>query len=339
MRSLRPARAVGAAPASDARRRLDGSRRDVLALGLLALAAAGAVALYLTIDVSGNVAYIMGRRLGSLAALVLVATAIAVSTVVFQTVTANRILTPSIMGLDSLYVLIQTAAIHLGGISGLAALGATPRFLLEVGILLLAATLLYSRMLHGGADLTRLLLAGVVLGMLFRGLSTFLQRILSPDAFTVLQDRLFASFSRASGELLPPAAILLCLGLAAVALERRRLDVLALGPDLARGLGVDPDRVRLRMLAAVALMVAVSTALVGPVTFFGLLVAHLAYRAIRHQRHALVLPAAALAAIIALVGGQAIVEHALPIEASLSIIIELVGGIAFLVIVLRRSRA
>lgn len=313
--------------------------RDGMVLAGLVLLAIGAIAAYLCIGIGGNVGYLITRRSSSVAALVLVATAIAVSTVVFQTVTANRLLTPSIMGFDSLYILLQTGAIWVFGAVGLAALGTVPRFLIEVGLLLLLATVLYSRMLRGRADLTRLLLVGVVIGMLFRGLSSFLSRVLSPDAFQALQTRLFASFSRMPTELLPPAGALLALGIGAVLLERRRLDVIALGPDIARGLGVDPDRVRVRMLAVVALMVSVSTALVGPVTFFGLLVAHLAYLIIRAQRHMLVLPAAALAAIAALVGGQMVLERLIDFEASLSMLIELIGGIVFLALILRRPRA
>lgn len=311
--------------------------RDVVVFIVLAVLAVTAITLFLTIGVRGNVGYIMGRRSAAVIGLVLVAVGIAVSTVVFQTLTANRILTPSIMGFDSLYVLIQTLAVQLFGAVGLAGLGAVPRFLVEVGLLLLLAVILYGQLLRGRTDVTKLLLIGVVVGMLFRGLSNFVKRVLSPDVFLVLQDRTFASFSRVQGELLPWASGLLLLGLAIVVMDRRRLDVLALGPDLARGLGVDPDRLRVRVLAAVALMVAVSTALVGPVTFFGLLVAHLAYQFLSTQRHSLVLPVASLAATVALVGGQFIIEHVLPVEASLSIIIEFVGGIVFLALILRRS--
>ena len=313
------------------------TKRDVLVLAVLAALAVTAIVLFLTIGVRGNIGYIMARRSAAVMSLVLVAIGIAVSTVVFQTLTANRILTPSIMGFDSLYVLIQTVAVQIFGAVGLAGLGAVPRFLIEVGLLLLLAVILYGRLLSGRADVTKLLLIGVVVGMLFRGLSNFVQRVMSPDVFLVLQDRMFASFSRVQADLLPWAATLVCTGLLLVLVDRRRLDVLALGPDLARGLGVDPDRLRVRLLAAVALMVAVSTALVGPVTFFGLLVAHLAYQLLSTQRHSIVLPAASLAAVVALVGGQLIIEHVLPFEASLSIIIELVGGLVFLALILRRS--
>ena len=92
------------------------------------------------------------------------------------------------------------------------------------------------------------------------------------------------------------------------------------------------------MLVLVALLVSVSTALVGPVTFLGLLVAHLAYRAMPTYRHAVVLPAAALIAAVTLVGGQLVLERVFSLNAALSIVIEFLGGLTLLVLLARRPR-
>ncbi|MCU1554348.1 MAG: transport system permease protein, partial [Arthrobacter sp.] len=72
---------------------------------LLAAAALAAAAIFLFIDLKGNVGYVLSRRSVKLGTMVVVATAVGVSTLLFQTVTSNRILTPSIMGFDSLYLL------------------------------------------------------------------------------------------------------------------------------------------------------------------------------------------------------------------------------------------
>jgi iron complex transport system permease protein len=87
----------------------------------------------------------------------------------------------------------------------------------------------------------------------------------------------------------------------------------------------------------VSVLVAVSTALVGPITFFGLLVASLAHSLVGTSRHRYVLPAAALLAIICLVGGQTLLERVFSFDTALSIIIEFVGGIVFIILVLRRA--
>lgn len=320
----------------ETRRRRD-ARRDALLLVLLALAAAGCAALFLTAGVTGNIAYIMGRRSSTLIALSLVAIAVACSTIAFQTITENRILTPSIMGFDAMYVLFQTTIAYTLGANGFQLIGVTGQFWIELALMLGLSVLLYGALLAGRVPLFRLLLIGIVLGLLFRGLSSFMQQLLSPDAFLVVQDRLFARFTGVQAELLLPAGAMIALGVAIIAWDRHRLDVMVLGRDMATGLGVDPARLRVRVLLATAVLVSASTALVGPVTFFGLLVAHLAYRLVRVARHAILLPAATFLALIALVGGQALLEHVLDLGTTLSIIIEFLGGLLFIILLLRRK--
>lgn len=330
-----PERAASPGAAAVAQRRAQ-ERCDLLLIGVLTIAAAGCAALFLTVGVSGNVAYIVGRRSGTLVALAVVAAAVACSTVVFQTITENRILTPSIMGFDAMYVLLQTTVAYTLGASGLSLLGPLGQFWLELGIMLAGSVLLYGSLLAGRVPIFRLLLVGVVLGLLFRGLSSFMQQLLTPDAFLVVQDRLFARFTGVQSELLVPAVLLTGAAIGLLLFDVRRYDVMSLGRDTATGLGVDPARLRLRALVATAVLVSVSTALVGPVTFFGLLVAHLAYRLVRVSRHASLLPVAALVALIALVGGQALLEHVFKLGTTLSILIEFAGGLLFIFLLLRR---
>jgi iron complex transport system permease protein len=119
---------------------------------------------------------------------------------------------------------------------------------------------------------------------------------------------------------------------------RRRYDVLALGRDIAVNLGVDYRRTLMLTLAAIAVLVSVSTALVGPVTFFGLLVSNLAYQAMGSDRHRHTVPAAVLLSVIFLVGGQTLLERVLGLNTTVSVVIEFLGGLMFLVLILRRGR-
>ena len=304
---------------------------------MLALLAVGCAAAFLLVGVQGNIGFIVERRSRSLAGLILVAVAVAVATVAFQTVTANRILTPSIMGFDALYALLQSVIVAAFGVSAFQVLGAVWQFWIEVVLMLGFAVVLYGWLLSRRTDVTRLLLIGVVLGMLFRGISVFLQRMLDPDAFLVLQDRFFASFTNVPNETLVPSSILLVVALGLIVFDRNRLDVMSLGRDIATNLGVHPARLRMRMLAATSLLVAVSTALVGPILFFGLIVAHLGYRFVRRARHVVLFPVASLIAIIALVGGQTILNQFQVAGTTLSIIIEFIGGIVFIALILRRK--
>jgi iron complex transport system permease protein len=313
-------------------------RRSGLALAALAVTAALAAVAYLALNLRGDLAFALELRGGRLAALVTVAVAVAISTVVFQTVTANRILTPSIMGVDALYVFGQTALIFTLGGLGFAALDPRLKFLGDVALLIGLALALFLPLLRARIDMTLMLLAGVVLGVLFRSLSALLSRLIDPNEFSVAQAASFASFTQVRPELLALAAALTAVGVAIAWRARHALDVLALGRDAAVGLGLDWRRSVVGLLTLTSALVAVSTALVGPVVFLGLVVVAVAERLVDTRRHAVLLPAAALVAIVALVGGQAILQHGIGGAATLGVVVEFVGGLVFLALLVSEAR-
>jgi iron complex transport system permease protein len=188
---------------------------------------------------------------------------------------------------------------------------------------------------NGERSLHLLVLVGIVFGILFRSLSNFMQRMLDPNEFQVLQDSLFASFNAIDPTMLGISSLLVLICFAFVLALLPRLDVLGLGRAHAINLGLDYRRNVVLVLTLVAVLVSVSTALVGPITFFGLLVASLAHLLVGSSRHRHVVPAAVLLAIICLVGGQTVLERVFAFDTALSIIIEFLGGIVFILLVLR----
>ncbi|WP_334195234.1 iron chelate uptake ABC transporter family permease subunit [Pararhodobacter sp.] len=312
------------------------ARQITRRMALLALLALLAAAAFLLLNARGSWDFLLPFRGRKLAGLAVVAVAIALSTVVFQTVTQNRILTPAIMGFDALYVLIQTGLVFGLGAGRVSALDARLVFGLELGAMVVFALLLFRWMFGPAArNLHLLMLVGIVLGTLFRSIAGFLQRIIDPDSFTVLQDRLFASFNAVDPGLLTLSALIVA-GLALILWRLvPELDVLALGREAAVGLGVPQERLVLGLLVIVTLLVALSTALVGPVTFLGLLVANLAYLLLPTGRHAVLLPAAALIALITLIGGQALLERVLHYDTALAVVVEFAGGLVFILLVIR----
>ena len=311
-----------------------------LVLAGLAALAIVAAALFMTIDAKGSWEFVLGFRARKLWGLALVAYAIAISTVLFQTVTGNRILTPAIMGFDYLYELVQTALVFLLGSFAYSMLDPQLRFVGDVAVMVVLSLLLF-RWLFGRSarNLHLLVLAGIVFGVLFRSLSNLMQRLIDPNEFAVLQDTFFASFNAIEPTLLAVSTVATALLSLAGLRLLPRLDVLMLGRETAIGLGVDHVRTVSATLAIVAVLVSISTALVGPVLFFGLLVANLAYLAMPSFRHVFILPAAALIGFIGLAGGQAVLEHVLGYDSALSIVIEFAGGIAFLVLLIRAKQA
>jgi len=290
----------------------------------------------MTLGAKGSWSFVLSFRGTRLAAMLIVAFAIAVSTVLFQTITGNRILTPALMGFDALYVLLQTSIVFLFGAVTLTGLDPRLMFIVEVAIMVGFSLALYRLLFGTGRHNVHLIvLIGIVLGGLFRSLSGFLQRIISPEDFIVLQDRLFASFNLTDSTLVGVSALLI--GLVTIAIWRMFsvFDVMMLGRDTAIALGVDHKAMTMRILVLVSILVSISTALVGPVTFFGLLVANLAYILMPAAKHRIMLPAAVLVSIICLVGGQTILERVFAFDTALSIIIEFAGGLFFILFLLK----
>lgn len=295
---------------------------------------------FMTIDAGGQWDYILPRRGKKLIAILLTGTAIAFSTVVFQTITNNRILTPSIIGLDSLYMLLQTMIVFLIGGTALTMMSKNLRFVMAVGLMVVFAMLLYRMLFRKeGRNIYHLLLIGIIFGTFFSSVTSFLQKLIDPNEFLVIQDKMFASFNNVHSDLL----LISLAGVLLVALYFTRfakyLDVLTLGRDHAVNLGVGYEYVVKRMLVVVAILISISTALVGPITFLGLLVANVAYQFLNTYRHKTLILGASLIGFIALVGGQLIVERVFTFSTSLSVIINFAGGVYFIYLLLKENKS
>jgi len=310
-----------------------------LRLYLLAFFALASVAAFMTWGANGHWDFVLSFRAGKLAAMLLVAYAVAVSSVLFQTITHNRILTPSIMGFDALYTLIQAVVIFWFGMTAGGQWGLTGKFVLEVSVMTVFACLLFQWIFSGAShSLHLLLLVGIVFGLLFRSLSGLMVRMIDPNEFLFLQDKMFASFNAIRTNLLL-ASVAMVGGVSLIGWRlRRAYDVLSLGREVAINLGIHYRRTLWLTLVLIAVMVSVSTALVGPVTFFGLLVSNLAYMIMQTDKHKYTVPAAVLLGIVALVGGQTVLEHGLALNTTVSVVIEFAGGLMFIALIARKGQ-
>ena len=314
---------------------MQGSPRPLWTAFALLLICCG---LFLTLNVKGDWDFVLQLRLTKLAALLLVAYAVGVSTQLFQTLTNNPILTPSILGFDALYMFLQTLLVFaLGGV-GYTSLPAVGKFGFELTVMMGGSLLLfYTLVKQGGRDLSRMILIGVIFGILFRSLSSLLSRMIDPEEFTAAQANMFATFNTVHSELLGIGAIVLLISAAVIWRERHRLDVYLLGRNQAINLGINYTRNTLWLLLWIAALVATATAVVGPVSFFGLLVAALANHFSPSVKHSVRLPMTFCVGGILLVGGQTIFEHFLGMQAVLSVVVEFAGGLVFLYLVLKKK--
>jgi len=281
---------------------------------------------------------ILQMRATTVGTIVVVAFCQAVATVIFHTATGNRILTPSIMGFDALYRVIQTALVFVFGAGALAATDGLPKVLVQSAIMIGFATLLYGWLFSGRfANLHIMLLIGVVLGAGFGSLATFMQRLLTPSEFDVLTARLFGNMSNSNEAYLPWAALLCVVVGTLVWRKRHQFDVIALGRDTAVNLGLNHRAEVIKTLVIVAVLISVSTSMVGPMTFFGFIVATISYQISKSQKHAYVLPTAALLGVVTLLGSYFILRHVFYAAGLVTVIIELAGGLFFLIYLLRKG--
>lgn len=298
----------------------------------------GAALLFLTWGARGDWEFILAFRGQKLLALSVVAFAVAISTVVFQTLTGNRILTPAIMGFDALYLLIQTTLVFTLGGARAATLDSTSVFAVETTLLIGAASLLFGTMLRRSEDLNRMVLTGIVLGILLHSLNALVIRLIDPSEYAYVMANSYARFNNVDTDLVGIAAGVTATVTIILTLMCRRLDLLALGRDTAMILGVDHGRQLQFIMVLVTILVAVSTALVGPIVFFGLLVSAIVYQVAGTWRHATLLPLSALTAAALLVLCQALFERVLNMQSTVSVVIESLGGIVFLLALFRRAR-
>ncbi|NJP40918.1 iron chelate uptake ABC transporter family permease subunit [Oscillospiraceae bacterium HV4-5-C5C] len=306
----------------------------LLSAAVLILAAA-----YLLPGLSArNLSYFLPLRALKVGAILLVSFSTGYTATAFQTITDNHILTPGILGFESMYVLVQTLLVYLYG-SKVALMSDHGEFLLSVGAMLLLSGLLFLLLFRGHRqDLFILLLAGTIAGSLFTAVSTFIQVLIDPNEYMQIQSRLYASFGNINVKLFGISVLLTALAGCCSLPDWRRLDVAALGPDHCVSPGVSHRHLTLRTLLLTAVMVSVSTALIGPMTFLGLLTVNVARNLLKTYKHRYRIPAAMLLGALALLASLLLVERVLAYAVTPSMLINFAGGSYFIYLMIKEGK-
>src|SRR5690625_578434 len=295
--------------------------------------------IYIFYQLTGNINYILPRRIIKIVAIIVTGSAIAISTTIFMTITNNRILTPSVMGLDALYLLIQTVIIFLFGSKSLAMMSSHLNYLISIGLMVLFSLLLFRILFRGERqNIYILLLVGIILGTFFSSFTSFMQVLIDPNEFMVAQDRMFASINNVNSDLLIISIIIFVLVVIYLLRFYKYLDVLALGKEQAINLGVPYDHVVRHLLMIVVILVSVATALVGPIIFLGLIVVNLAYEFLNTYCHTFILLGSALYSIIVLLSRQFLVEKVFTFLTPFSLLINFFGCIYFIYLFIKEHR-
>ncbi|MDM1783502.1 iron chelate uptake ABC transporter family permease subunit [Acinetobacter bereziniae] len=280
--------------------------------------------------------YVIPQRLFRLAAIVLGGICVACTSIIFQTLVGNRVLTPAIMGYEAVYLLWQALLLFIFGTQGVLWLGITAQFFMGIFLMLFYSWALHLFLLSRiHKDLFQLLLFGLVFTMVLGTVTQFIQLKISPGEFSVFQGLSYASFNRVQSETLIFAVIMIVFVLWRVLNTLPILDVLSLGREQAISLGVDHHHYVKFYLALIAVLVAVSTSLIGPTAFMGVFIANIAYAIAKSYQHKFTLAIGGLVAVAIFLIAQILVEHVFNYKTTVSILINLVCGIYFLILVVR----
>lgn len=318
-------------------------RKNRRKLALLVFLVVVAAAAYLFTDVSfANerlFRYAMKIRIPKLIAMLVTAAAIGGASIVFQSVINNTIVTPCLLGMNSLYTLIHTAVVFVAGSGSFLVVNGNISFAVDLVLMGVAATVIYSYLFRKtNHNILYVLLIGTVLTSFFGSIQSTLVRVMDPNEYDSLLASLVASFSNINSEIIVFAVLLLAVLIFALRRELALLDVLTLGRDQAVNLGVDYDRAIQRLLLGVALCIAIATAMVGPISFLGLIIANLSRQLLKTYRHSQLIAGSALFGMIVLAGGQMIVEQVFVYAVPVSVFITVGGGIYFLYLLLGKRR-
>ena len=285
-------------------------------------------------------AYILSLRLPALLCMVIACISIGVATLIFQSIVNNRIVTPALLGMNSIYSFLHTAAVFVLGTGSTLYLNANLAFAVDLVTMGVVATLIYWYLFKAtGHNILYIMLIGTVLSSLFGSVQSAMIRVMDPNEYDALLGTLVADFNNVNGEIILFSVIALAVLAFVLRKDLALLDVITMGRDQAINLGVDYDRTIRRLLFGVVLCMAVATATVGPVSFLGLIVANLSRQMLKTYRHSHLILGASLIGMIALIGGQLVSQHIFHFAVPVSTFVTIAGGVYFLYLLLRKKGA
>lgn len=279
--------------------------------------------------------YVLSLRIPTLIVMLISAFAIGTASIIFQSIINNRIVTPCLLGMNAMYTLVHTAIVFVVGSTSVIATNSNISFAVDLIVMGVTATFIYSYMFRKtGNNVLYVLLIGTVLSSFFGSVQSTMIRVMDPNEYDALLTTLVADFNNVNSEVIVFSLALLTALAVFLWKDLKLLDVITLGKDQAINLGVDYDRTVRRLLLGVVLCIAVATAMVGPISFLGLIIANLARQLLKTHKHSHLIVGSALMGMLAIIAGQLISQHIFSYNVPISTFITIGGGIYFLYLLL-----
>ena len=256
--------------------------------------------------------------------------AMAVSGVLLQAVMKNPLADPGIIGISSgaslMAVLITAFLPQLYFF--------TPLFAFLGGMI--AFLLVYSLSWKGGLSPLRIILVGVAVQAMFGGLMSAFNSGTGSN-YSGVASIVNANITMKTWDDFKTLIIYTVIGLVASIFVTGQCNILALEDKTARSLGINVTASRIIISVIAVLLAGISTAIIGPISFLGLIVPHIA-RLLVGSNHKVLIPytilLGAFTLLLADTVGRTIAQ---PYEISASVIMSVIGG-PFFIILLRRAK-
>lgn len=282
--------------------------------------------------------YILSLRVPTLVVMMIASFSIGSAAIIFQSIINNRIVTPCLLGMNSMYTLVHTAVVFVAGSGSILATNANLSFAVDLIVMSVMAMFVYSYMFkQTGNHVLYVLLIGTVLSSFFGSIQSTMIRVMDPNEYDTLLTTLVADFNNINVEVIVFSLVLLSVMTIILWKDLMLLDVIALGKDQAINLGIDYDCTIRRLLLGVVFCIAVATAMVGPISFLGLIIANLARQFLKTHKHSRLIISSVLMGMIAIIAGQLVSQHVYNYAVPISTFITIGGGIYFLYLLLSKK--
>ena len=325
-------------------------RRVVVAFAALVVMIAGSVALYIfsrTYAKAWRIGVpmspeafdsILSRAIPALIGMSAAAAIIAVVSLSFQTITQSRILTPSMIGFDAVFIATQTGLVFAFGGHSQIFLNPYLNFFVSAAIMVLVSLVMYGFILRSGKNnIIFLLMFGLILsGILMNG-ARYLQVIMDTHDFYQVQAAVNVNVNNMNTSIIFITLPILAVLLVVILSRHNRYNVMILGSEQSKGLGLAYEREMSVNLVLISIGMSVATALIGPLTFLGLLAVNVARELLKTHKHLPLFVCSAGLAMLALIMGQAVVELMLG-AVPVTVIINIVGCSYVFYLILKENR-
>lgn len=300
------------------------------------------IVLYMTLVLIGArsttaVKIILSYRYPKLIAIVVAGIIISITSLLFQTITQNRILTPNMLGFDTIFVAIQTIIVYY--FSNISILNnSIVNFIFSVVVMVVVTLTMYKTVLNkSNNNIIILLLIGLVITTFINSFISFIQSLMSPEEFFNLANKTTVSLSNITEELLIIAVPLLIIIMYLIFKDSKKYEIISLGEDNAKNLGLDYVKEVNKNLVYIAFAMSIATALVGPLSFLGLISVNITRESLKTNNHRLLMIFSSMVSVIFILVSSMILDFT-GMNITISMVINLLGGAYLIYLILKENK-